>query len=105
MKILVRNENQNNWKMVQSFAYGNEAELQRLLSETPALIPIGDIREDAGELIATIREFTYLLGQLISLLSMQKARSLLLNANWRPILKVKGKSSVRCWNMVRLYGE
>jgi len=56
MKILLRNGNQENWKMVESFSYGDEKELQKLLAESPDLIPAQDMREGAGQLIAVIRE-------------------------------------------------
>jgi len=56
MKILLRNGNQKNWKLVNSFSYDNETELQKLLAESPNLIPAQDMREGSGQLIAVVRE-------------------------------------------------
>lgn len=56
MKILLRSGNQKNWKLVNSFSYDNETELQKLLAESPDLIPAQDMREGAGQLIAVVRE-------------------------------------------------
>lgn len=62
MKILVRNIGQKNWRMVSSFSYSAETELQKLLSESPDLIPSKDLREGAGDLIAVVREFPLPIG-------------------------------------------
>jgi hypothetical protein len=64
MKILVRNENQKQWKMVKSFAYVNEAELQKLLSESPELIPSEDLRDGSKDLVAVVREFSVSIGSI-----------------------------------------
>ena len=56
MKILLRNGKHENWKMVESFSYGDERELQKLLAESPDLIPAQDMRESVGQLIAVVRE-------------------------------------------------
>ena len=68
MKILVRNEGEKNWRMVSSFSYSAETELQKLLSESPDLIPSKDLREGAGDLIAVVREFPLPIG-LVDLLA------------------------------------
>lgn len=57
MKILLRNEGQKAWNMVSSFSYKDEKELQKLLSDSPDLIPSRDLREGAGALVAVVREF------------------------------------------------
>ncbi len=62
MKILLRNGNQDNWKMVESFSYGDERELQKLLAESPDLIPSQDLREGSGQLIAVVREVNVEIG-------------------------------------------
>jgi len=55
-KILLRNGNQENWKMVESFSYGDEKELQKLLADSPDLIPAQDMREGVGQLVTVVRE-------------------------------------------------
>jgi len=64
MKILVRNEGQKNWKTVISFSYKAEADLQKLLSDSPDLIPSKEMRDNAGDLIAAIREFPLPIGSV-----------------------------------------
>ena len=62
MKILIRNGIQENWKIVESFAYGNEAELQKLLADSPDLIPAQDMREGVSQLVAVVREYSVPIG-------------------------------------------
>jgi len=62
MKILVKNENQESWQMVHSAAYRGEKELQKLLSDSPSLIPIPEMRDESGELVAVVREFNLPIG-------------------------------------------
>mgnify|MGYP001046822633 CR=1 FL=1 len=62
MKILLRNGDQENWKIIESFAYENEAELQELLSESPDLISTQDLREGVSELVAVVREYSVPIG-------------------------------------------
>jgi len=57
MKILVRNKNSNKWKIAESFRPKDEKELQVLLTETPSLIRIDDIRDGISPLIFAVREF------------------------------------------------
>lgn len=64
MKILLRNGNHKNWKLVQSFAYGNEAELQELLADSPDLIPARDMREGVSQLVAVVREYSVPIGAI-----------------------------------------
>jgi len=62
IKILLRNGNQKNWKLVQSFAYGNKTELQELLANSPDLIPSRDMREGVSQLVAVVREYNVPIG-------------------------------------------
>ena len=64
MKILLRNEGQKGWSMVSSFSYKDEKELQKLLTESPDLIPSRDLREGAGDLVAVVREFPLTIGSV-----------------------------------------
>jgi len=64
MKILLRNGNQKNWKLVESFAYGNEGELQELLADSPDLIPARDMREGVSQLVAVVREYSVPIGYI-----------------------------------------
>ncbi|MBN1484319.1 MAG: hypothetical protein JXA37_06310 [Chloroflexia bacterium] len=57
MRILIRRNDQEEWRVVGSAGYGQEAELQALLAQSPELIPVGDIREGAAPLVAAVREF------------------------------------------------
>lgn len=42
----MRDQESGDWKVVDSTGYTNEAELQELLSESPSLIPINEIKGD-----------------------------------------------------------
>lgn len=57
MKILLRSDDSKNWKLVESINTRAEAELQKLIIESPSLIPIDEIREDASPLVFAIGEF------------------------------------------------
>jgi hypothetical protein len=57
LKILMRNQKSENWKLVESAAYGAEAELQNLLAGSPSLIPVDEIREGVSPLVVAVREF------------------------------------------------
>jgi hypothetical protein len=56
VKILLRNQDSKRWEAVESADYSAEHELQRLLAETPSLIPITELREGAVQLVAAVRE-------------------------------------------------
>ncbi len=64
MKILMRNQKNEKWQVVQSAAYGNEAELQKLIVEEPSLISIDEVRQGAGTLVAAVREFPLDVGSI-----------------------------------------
>lgn len=57
MKILMRNQKSASWKLVESAAYGAEAELQNLLASSPSLIPVDEIREGVSPLVVAVSEF------------------------------------------------
>lgn len=57
MRIAIRSATTGEWRLVESADYGNEAELQKLLAESPALIPVDEIREEASPLVVAVREF------------------------------------------------
>jgi hypothetical protein len=56
MKILLRDQKTKKWEPIDSANYSAEHELQKLLAETPSLIPIGEIRENSSPLVAAVRE-------------------------------------------------
>jgi RecB family endonuclease NucS len=56
MKILLRNQSIKKWEPIDSADYSAEHELQRLLAETPSLIPISEIRENSSQLVAAVQE-------------------------------------------------
>jgi len=64
MKILIRGQKDNEWHLVESAAYSREAELQRLLAESPGLISIDDVRPNAGPLVLAVREFGLPIGAI-----------------------------------------
>ena len=72
MKIVLRKRENADWNLVETVSYGNEAELQDLLAESPLLISIQEIREDAESLLVTIREFSLPVGY-IDLLAFSSA--------------------------------
>lgn len=57
MKILIRNEQNEKWAVVQSAPYKAETELQHILVEEPSLISIEEVRESSGVLITAVQEF------------------------------------------------
>jgi hypothetical protein len=64
MKILIRSGEKGKWQLVQSVAYGAEANLQRLLAEEPSLITISEAREGSSALVRAIREFPLDIGSI-----------------------------------------
>jgi hypothetical protein len=56
MKILLRNKTSHKWETIESASYAAENELQRLLAETPSLISIDEIIENASPLVIGVRE-------------------------------------------------
>ncbi len=57
MRILIRNKKTREWKFAESIGAKAEAELQKLLAESPSLIPVGEIREGVSPLVSAICEF------------------------------------------------
>jgi len=57
MKILIRTNESNMWKVAESIKAKAEAELQKLLIESPSLIPIDEIREGVSPLVFAVSEF------------------------------------------------
>jgi hypothetical protein len=57
MRIVVRSAQSKEWKLVESADYDDEAEMQKLLAESPSLIPMDEIREGISSLVVAIREF------------------------------------------------
>ncbi len=57
MRILIRNNKAKDWKFAESITTKAEAELQKLLAESPSLIPVGEIREGVSQLVFAICEF------------------------------------------------
>lgn len=57
MRILIRNKNSKEWKFAQSVRAKAEAELQKLLVESPSLITLDEIREGVSPLVFAISEF------------------------------------------------
>ena len=64
MQILMRGHKNEKWQLVQSAAYANETELQKLLFEQPSLISVNEVRAEAGTLVATVREFPLDVGSI-----------------------------------------
>ena len=64
MKILMRNQKNEKWQLVQSAAYANETELQKLLFQQPSLISVNEVREGAGTLVTSVREFPLAIGSI-----------------------------------------
>lgn len=64
MKILIRNDKRQKWQVVESAAFGNEAELQKLLADEPTLISMDEVRQGAGTLVAAVREFPLDVGSI-----------------------------------------
>jgi hypothetical protein len=61
---MIRNQNDQKWHTVQSAAFQNEAELQKLLANEPSLISISEVRECADTLVLAIREFPVAIGSI-----------------------------------------
>ena len=57
MRILIRDNETKEWKFAESVRAKAEAELQKLLAESPSLIPVSEIREGVSPLVFAICEF------------------------------------------------
>ena len=57
MKIIIRDNQTKEWKFIESARAKAEAELQKLLAESPSLMPVGEIREGMSQLVFAICEF------------------------------------------------
>src|SRR5215216_4083698 len=64
MKILMREDKNNKWESVDSNDYTAETELQKLLSDSPDVISMEEIRPGAASLIAAVREFSLPVGYI-----------------------------------------
>jgi hypothetical protein len=64
MKILIRGQKDKVWHLVESAAYGKEAELQHLLAESPSLISLDEVRPKAGALLFAVQEFNLPIGSI-----------------------------------------
>ena len=64
MKILLRNQDQDDWQLVESATYNQEKELHHLLYDSPSLISIDEIRPDSGPLVLAIRELGLSVGSI-----------------------------------------
>jgi len=57
MKILVKNDNSKKWELAEPVTAKLESELQRLLVESPSVIPVDEIREGVSPLLVAVDEF------------------------------------------------
>lgn len=57
MRILIRNNKSEEWRVAESVTARAEAELQELLAESPSLIPVDEIREGVSPLVLAVQEF------------------------------------------------
>jgi hypothetical protein len=64
MKILMREDKNDKWELVESNAYAAENELQELLASSPDVISMDEIRAGAGPLVAAVREFSLPVGYI-----------------------------------------
>lgn len=56
MKILTRRKGEGQWTLLDSQAYRNEAELHRLIADSPSIVPVDEIRDGAPPLVVAVRE-------------------------------------------------
>ena len=64
MKILIREQPRKGWKPVQSAAYTQESELQRLLADSPDIISLAEVRSGIGPLVVAVREVSLPIGSI-----------------------------------------
>ena len=64
MKILMRENKEQKWELVESNIYAAETELQELLATSPDVISMDEIRPGAGPLVAAVREFSLSVGYI-----------------------------------------
>jgi hypothetical protein len=64
MKILMREDKNKKWELVESNDYALEKELQELLAESPEIISMEEIRPGSGPLVAVVREFSLPVGYI-----------------------------------------
>jgi hypothetical protein len=71
MKILIRANGKRKWELVHSVETKAELELQKLLIESPSLIPVDEIRKNIPPLVVAVDEFGPFCGFLPVLNSSQ----------------------------------
>lgn len=64
MKILMRPHKGQKWKVVETTAYTDEKQLQKLLDDSPEIVSLDEIRPDSGPLVAAVREFNLPVGSI-----------------------------------------
>lgn len=64
MKILMREDKDKKWELVESNAYAAEKELQELLADSPEIVSMDEIRPGAGSLVAAVREINLPVGYI-----------------------------------------
>jgi len=64
LKILMREDKNKKWELVESNAYAAEKELQELLADSPEIISMEEIRPGSGPLVAVVREFSLPVGYI-----------------------------------------
>lgn len=77
MKIVVRPQGQK-WQVVESALYGEEAELQKLLEQSPDLIPMADLHPTAADVQMVISELPIPGSGYLDLLGFTAAGTLVL---------------------------
>lgn len=57
MKILIKEKNREHWAEVESALYKVEADLQKLIADSPSIIPVEEIMDDPSPYVFSVREY------------------------------------------------
>ena len=87
MKILMREDKNKKWELVESKAYAAEVELQELLADSPEIISMDEIRPGSGPLIAVVREVSLPVGDIDILAFTARGDVAIIECDYSPRLK------------------
>ena len=57
MKILIKEKDKRHWTEVESALYNAEADLQKLIADSPSIIPVEEIMDDPNPYVFSVKEY------------------------------------------------
>ncbi|MBE0410925.1 MAG: hypothetical protein IBX69_14490 [Anaerolineales bacterium] len=64
VRVLIRGQSEQQWKLIDLAAFNQEIELQNLLAESPSLISLDEVRAGTSPLLIAVREITLPVGSV-----------------------------------------